>query len=136
VNRADHVVELHENSSPDNSEEKGTPEGANKSFNGLLRRKLDQRCPSEKLAPDVSKGVIANDEGRGDPEPDQPFQDVVDNKVAASGGSVVRICGKIRHQYLENTMIKRLMCTQQNRPNCCLRYPFLSDITNPMKPMI
>ena len=27
------------------------------------------------------------------------------------------------------------MCTQQNRPNCCLRYPRLSDNTKPTKPI-
>lgn len=28
------------------------------------------------------------------------------------------------------------MWTQQNNPNCCLRYPFLRDITKPTKPKV
>lgn len=28
------------------------------------------------------------------------------------------------------------MCTQQNNPNCCFRYPFFNDMTKPMNPMM
>lgn len=33
------------------------------------------------LAPDVSEDVIADDQGRRYPEPDQAFQDIVDDEM-------------------------------------------------------
>jgi hypothetical protein len=38
--------------------------------------------------------------------------------------------------YLEMTMSKSVMCTQQNSPNCCLRYPRLREATKPTKPIV
>lgn len=38
--------------------------------------------------------------------------------------------------YLETTMSRSVICTQQNKPNCCLRWPFFSDITKPTKPIV
>ena len=37
--------------------------------------------------------------------------------------------------YLDTTIISRVMCTQQNKPNCCLRYPRLRESTKPTKPI-
>lgn len=40
------------------------------------------------------------------------------------------------YTHLDTTTISKDMCTQQNRPNCCLRYPRFSDNTKPTKPRI
>lgn len=49
------------------------------------------------------------------------------SKVKRGGGA---------RTHLETTSIIKLMCTQQNMPNCCLRYPFFNDMTKPINPMV
>jgi hypothetical protein len=131
----DHVVPSHEESSPDDTEDKRAPECPDEPLNSLLRGKCNQRSSTEEFAPNVGKAIVTDDERRWHPEPDQTLEDVVDDEVATSNVNTNNGKGG-RSAHLENTMIKRLICTQQNNPNCCLRYPLLSDITKPIKPMM
>lgn len=70
-----------------------TQESANKPLHGLLRTKLDQRCPTEEFAfgsvqttpyvltTHISHRVVADDQRSRDEEPYKPLEDVVHDKV-------------------------------------------------------
>lgn len=82
MNRANHVIELHEICAPKYAKYDGAPECSDKPFNSFLRREFDQGRAPKGDAPDVSKYIVANHQGSGNPEPNQTFQDVIDNEVA------------------------------------------------------
>ena len=119
AHRADHVVEAHEEGTPGYAKSHGAEERADKALNRLLGRKLDQGRLAEGDAADVGEDVVADDERRGNPEPDDTLQNVVDDEVA---GRVLSKDGCFRDDAtdLETTTRSKLMCTQQKRPNCCL----------------
>lgn len=94
---ADHVAESHKICSPEHGEDDGAEESANKAFNGLLGRELDQRSSANGLTPNVGKAIIANDERCGDPEPDEAFQDVVDDEMTANAISTGQGDGRKLH---------------------------------------
>jgi len=61
------------------------------------------------------------------------LQDIIDDEVTRNAsGSLLLVRSVPSH--LETTMTSRLIWTQQNMPNCCLRYCFLRDATKPTKP--
>ena len=119
VNGADHIVEAHEVGAPEETEDERTEERADESLDCLLGRQLDEGGASNSDTPDVGEDVVADDERRGNPEPDDTLQDVVDDEVA---GRVLSEDGCFRDDAtdLETTTRSKLMCTQQKRPNCCL----------------
>ena len=85
ANGADHVVEAHEEGSPEDGEDDGAEERANKTFDGFLGGEFDERGTTDGYSPDVCEDVVTDDKGSGDPEPDHAFQNIVDNKVTGSG---------------------------------------------------
>lgn len=120
----DHVVEAHEEGAPDDGEDDGAEKCADEPFDGLLWGEFDEGSAADGDSPDVGEDVVADDEGGGDPEPDHAFEDVVDDEVAIVSSERVHIKReKDQGRYLETTMSMRVMCTQQNKPNCCLRCP-------------
>ena len=115
-----HVVELAEERAPNDGEDDCAQKRADETLNCLLWRELDERGAAHSDTTNVRKYVIADDEGRGDKEPDETFKKVVYDEVAEN---------RVRQSptalfidsYLETTMSRSVICTQQNRPNCCLR---------------
>lgn len=83
MHRTDHVVEPSEVGTPCDAENDGAKERSNETLDGLLRRQCDERRTSESDTPDVGKDVVADDQGSRHPEPDEAFEDVVDNEVTA-----------------------------------------------------
>lgn len=100
VDRADHVVESHEECAPDKPEDDRGEKCTDKPFHGLLGRELDEWCTAKRdsckvtvrlrggtrtkkgLAPDVCKDVIANDQRSGNPEPNETLKNIVDDEMA------------------------------------------------------
>lgn len=70
MDRADHIIETHEEATPAKGENNGAEESTNKAFHRLLRRQFDKRCTPESYTPNVSKDVVANDKRCRNPEPD------------------------------------------------------------------
>ena len=91
VDRADHIVELHENSAPDDTEDEGAPESTNESLNSLLWGQFDEWSTSKELAPDVGEAIVADDQRCRNPEPDQAFEDVIHNEVTAETDKTMSI---------------------------------------------
>lgn len=71
--------------------------------------------------PDVGKNIVTYDEGCGDPEPDEAFEDIIHNEVTHIADLSTRLTELCKKAYLDTTMRSRLMWTQQKSPNCCLR---------------
>lgn len=84
MNGTYHVIEPHEEGTPEKREYHGAEESTNEAFHSLLRRQFDKGCTSKCYTPNVCEDIIANDERRGNPEPNQSFKDVVDNEVTAN----------------------------------------------------
>jgi len=80
--RTDHILPPHEQCPPDDGKEDGAEEGADETFNRLFWREFDERCPTKCNAPNVGKHVITDHEGGGNPEPDEPFKNVIDDEMA------------------------------------------------------
>jgi len=66
----DHVAKFTEESAPHDSEDDCTQKRADETLDRFLRRELDKRCAAHGDATDVCEYIIADDERRGDPEPD------------------------------------------------------------------
>lgn len=81
--RTDHVVKAHEVRAPDHTEQEGTPKRTHKPFDSLLWGELYQRCTPDGHAPYICKGVIANNQGGGNPEPNHALKDIVNDEVTA-----------------------------------------------------
>ena len=84
MHRTDHVVKPHEVSPPDHAEDEGTPECTDESLDSFLWRELDQWGTTESDTPDVGKHIVADDQRGRYKEPNQSFEDVVYDEVAAS----------------------------------------------------
>lgn len=82
VHRADHVLVPHKEAPPHHAKQHRSKERAHKPLHSLFRRETNERGAPEDLAPDVGEYVVADDEGRGDEEPDEALEDVVHDKVA------------------------------------------------------
>jgi len=54
---------------------------AQEAFPRLLWRDLDQRRPPKRNTTEVGKNVVGNDHGDGQDEPNEPFENVVDDKM-------------------------------------------------------
>lgn len=67
---ADHVVKFTEESAPHDCKDECAQKRADEAFDSFLRRELDKRCTAHGNAADVREYIIADDERRGDPEPD------------------------------------------------------------------
>ena len=79
---ANHVVEAHEVRAPEQAEDDRAEERADKTLHRLLRGQLDERGTADGDTPDVSEYIVTDDEGGGDPEPDQTLKNVVHDEVA------------------------------------------------------
>lgn len=77
-----HVVELTEERAPHDGEDHCAYKRADETFHCFLWRELDERGAAHGNPTDVRKDVIADDEGRGDEEPDEALQKVVYDEVA------------------------------------------------------
>jgi hypothetical protein len=73
VHRADHIIESREICPPENTENHGAEECANETLKGLLWGELDERGSTNGDTPDIGEDIVTNDEGCGDPEPDEAF---------------------------------------------------------------
>ena len=88
--RANHVVEAHEVGAPEETEDERTEERADESLDCLLGRQLDEGGASNSDTPDVGEDVVTDDEGCGNPEPDETLKDVVHDEVAVIQSEVRR----------------------------------------------
>jgi hypothetical protein len=110
---ADHIIVPHEEHPPTEREDDSAPKRAHEPLHRLFRRQLDERRAPEGDAPDVGEHVVADDERGWDPEPDQAFEDVIDDEVA--GGRLERRYqrasrgGNFFKSHLETTMRSKLM---------------------------
>jgi hypothetical protein len=121
MNRTDHIVELAAECAPHNGKDDRAQDRADESLHRLLWRELDEWCAAHGDTTDVREDVVANDEARRDKEPDETFENIVYDEVAENHALDRRPITSIIDSYLETTMSKSVICTQQNRPNCCLR---------------
>lgn len=80
--RARHVVEALEKRGPPVRKDFCNDKGAYKPFDGLLGTQRDERRLTPDHTADVSEDVVADDQGSRDKEPDETFEDVVDEEVA------------------------------------------------------
>ena len=92
TSRADHVVETHEEGAPlvvsyeewgtySQTKDQGADEGTDETLHRLFRTQLDERGASERLSANVGHDVVADYQRSGDEEPDQAFENVVDDEV-------------------------------------------------------
>ena len=121
MNRTDHIVELAEECAPHNGEDDRAQKSADESLHRFLWRELNEWCAAHGDTTYVRKDVVADDEACRDKEPDETFKNIVYDKVAESHTLDGRLITLIADSYLDTTMNKIVICTQQNRPNCCLR---------------
>jgi len=70
MDRANHIIEAHEEATPAKCENYGAEESTNEAFHSLLRRQFDERRAPKGYAPNISKDIVANDKRRRNPEPD------------------------------------------------------------------
>ena len=77
-----HIVESAEERAPHDGEDDRAHDRADEALDGLLRGELDERRAAHGDAADVRKDVVADDEARGDEEPDETFENVVYDEVA------------------------------------------------------
>ena len=82
ANGADHVVEAHEVGAPEETEDECTEERADESLDCLLGRQLDEGGASNSDTPDVGEDVVTDDEGCGNPEPNETLKYIIDNEMA------------------------------------------------------
>ena len=85
VNGADHVVEAHEVGAPEETEDERTKERADETLDCLLGRQLDEGGATNRDTPDVGEDIVTDDEGCGNPEPNETLEDVIHNEVAKGG---------------------------------------------------
>ena len=85
VNGADHVVEAHEVGAPEETEDERTKERADETLDCLLWRQLDEGGATNRDTPDVGEDIVTDDEGCGNPEPNETLEDVIQNEVAKGG---------------------------------------------------
>jgi hypothetical protein len=78
----DHVVELAEECAPHDGEDDCAQERADETLNCLLWREFDKRGAAHGDTTNIRKNVVADDERRGDKEPDETFKNVVYDEVA------------------------------------------------------
>ena len=83
VHRADHILETHEIRAPQDTKDNSTPESADEAFDCFFWGEFDEGGVPESGPPDISEYVVANYDRRGDPEPNESFQNIVDDEVAA-----------------------------------------------------
>jgi hypothetical protein len=79
---ADHIVEFTEESAPHDRKDESTQKRSDEAFDSFFRRELDKGCTAHGNATDIREYIIADDERRGDPEPDQTFENIIHDKVA------------------------------------------------------
>lgn len=77
-----HIVELTAERAPHDGEDDRAQECADEALDGLLWGELDERRATHGDTADVRKDVVADDEARGDEEPDETFENIVHDKVA------------------------------------------------------
>jgi hypothetical protein len=81
IDGADEVLvlrkEVCQDETPDDGEEPSTEE----TLPCLLGRDLDERSPSKGDAAEIGPDVVGNDHGDGQNQPDESFENVVDDKV-------------------------------------------------------
>ena len=81
VDRADEVLVACNKVGNEDTPENGEEPGAQEAFPCLLGRNLDEGCPSKGDAAKIGPDVVADDHGDGEDEPDEAFENVVDDKV-------------------------------------------------------
>ena len=81
---ARHVLETHEKCPPQHAKDHSAPKCPNKTFYSLLWRKFDQRSPTQCDPPNIGEYVVADDQGSRYPEPNQAFENVVDNEMTSA----------------------------------------------------
>lgn len=77
------VVEALEEGSPSIREEHGDDESADKALHRLLGTEADKRRLAKHHSADVCENVVADDQARRHVEPNQAFEDVVHEEMAA-----------------------------------------------------
>lgn len=77
-----HIVESAEERAPHDGEDDRAHDRADEAFDGLLRGELDEGRTTHGDTADVRKDVVADDEARGDEEPDETFENIVYDEVA------------------------------------------------------
>jgi hypothetical protein len=77
-----HIIELATERAPHDGEDDRAQECADEALDGLLWGELDERRAAHGDTTYVRKDVVADDEGHGDEEPDETFENIVDDKVA------------------------------------------------------
>lgn len=81
VNGADKVLVPHEYISHAEAKNDGTDPGADKAFDGLFRRELDELGAAKCHAAYVGEDVVGYNEGCWEEEPDHAFKDIVHDEV-------------------------------------------------------
>jgi hypothetical protein len=71
----------HEDVGHDHSENDGADPSANKTFDGLLRRNLDQLGATKGDSANVGEDVIGDDQRSGKEEPNHSLENIVDDEV-------------------------------------------------------
>jgi len=81
-----------------NSKDNGKNPCSHKSFHGLLRREFDELCTAECDAADISKDIVADDQGDREEEPNHSLKDIVHDKV------------RLNHNKVQSHMCPRELC--------------------------
>ena len=71
----------HQNVSHADSKDDGENPSSNKSFHGLLWREFYELCTAKCDATNISKDIVANDQGDRQEEPNHSFKDIIHDKV-------------------------------------------------------
>jgi hypothetical protein len=93
VDGADEEFVLCEEVRCDYAPDDGEEPGAQEAFPGFLGRDLDQLVPAEGDAAEVGEDVVGYDHGDGEDEPDEAFEDVVDDEVGLADDEEERHVG-------------------------------------------
>ena len=81
IDRADEELVLSQEVGCDDAPDDGEEPGAKETFPRLLGRDLDQLVATEGNTAEIGKDVVGDDHGYRQNEPDEAFEDVVDDKV-------------------------------------------------------
>lgn len=81
IDRAGEVAAAHHQVRQGVAKDDGEDPSANKTFDGLLGRKLDELSAAKGDAADVGENIVGDDQGGRQEEPDQAFQNVVHDEV-------------------------------------------------------
>ena len=103
----------HQNVSHADSKDDGENPSSNKSFHGLLWREFYELCTAKCDATNISKDIVANDQGDREEEPNHPLENIVHDKVGLDDDEIQRHVSPCELSKLESVVSSLQGCNKK-----------------------